>query len=319
MIRVTPARCPPPQFQWPLRRAPDRLALLAERSHALGRVVGVQRFHQGWEAHSRCVPDAQRLRAQHHLLDRAQRQWSALENFVHPALHRRVERTAGNDFVDQTVAAGLGGADLLTGEEHAHREPVRELPHKLEHAAVERDPAYAWFGESEARVLDRDHDVAPEDHFEAAAYSVAVHRRNHRHVQGAPDRQAAETVRALARPVPDARLARLLHAHVRADAEGALARPRQDHDPDVTVDLDPRPDVAQLFLGRGTQGIEYTRAIDRDTRHMIGELVTDLAHRADLVAVRSSIRSAEEPSSRRIFTVCSPTRGGGRPALAGVP
>src|SRR3989442_1228243 len=175
----------------------------------------------------------------------------------------------------------------------APREPVGDLADELEDATVEWDPSHARLAQSEACVLDRDRDVAAEDHLEAATDGVAVHRCDHGHVQGAPDREAAESAGTFARPVLDACLACLLRAHVRADAEGALAGAGQDDDPDVTVGLDPRPDLAQLILGRGTQGVEYAGAIDRDTRNVVGELVADLTHRVDLAAMRSSIRSAE--------------------------
>src|SRR6185369_10888337 len=194
--------------------------------------------------------------------------------------------------------------DALAREQHTHGLPVRDLALQQGHAAVQRHAADQRLGQPEARLVAGHDDVAAQHHLEAAAQRVAVDARDHGYVERLAQRDAAKAAGARRGPVVHAAHRRVLQ--VRTDAEGALARARQNDHTHIAVVLQLGPDALQLRLGGEIDRVERIGARQRDGGDVILDREFD-GHWAPAPAVSCAITSC----------VCWPRRGGARYSVTG--
>ena len=156
------------------------------------------------------------------------------------------------------------GLDAFPGEDHRHRDTVRQLADRaVDHAAFAHDPDLG-FGQPELRRIGRDDDVGAHRELEPGADAKPLHHRDQRlgqRDQRAADPGEAAADRHAALPVGPA-------ADVGADAKALLALGGQQRDPDVTVVVDRSPCVGQQRVHLGRDGVEARRSVEPDMRDM---------------------------------------------------
>ena len=193
---------------------------------------------------------------------------------------------------------------MLAGEEHRHGFAKRHLALQQHHAAIERHATDARLGQAKARFFAGHHDVATQHHFESAAQRVAIDARDHRHVQGLAQGDAAKTAGTRRGPVFEASDRRVFQ--IGASAKGALARTGEHHHAHLGIVFDIGPDALQLGLSGQVHCVQGLGPRQRDRGDMVLQLVEN-RHAAAAPALAMASTSS----------VCCPRRGGARRMLTG--
>ena len=112
-------------------------------------------------------------------------------------------RPGRHHLLDQPDPQGLGGAELLRGEQEAHRVAPAELRGRAEGGAAERHDPAADLQLAKAHVIGGDHDVGGQGELDRQGERDAVDRHDDRlgH-RVAPDAERVEAVRAAQRRGP---------------------------------------------------------------------------------------------------------------------
>ncbi|MCY1233926.1 hypothetical protein D9M72_464890 [compost metagenome] len=181
------------------------------------------------------------------LLDRAKRKRRAGDDFGHPAGNGGIELLWFSHLVDDAEALHLGCGKPPAGQQHAHREIVRDPALEKHHAAIKRQASDAGLGQAERGLRRGYDDIAAEHHLEPAAQRITVDPGDNRNIQRAAKGEPAETVRPALAPVVEA--GRLGTLQISSGAKRPFACARQHDAAYVVARFNLLPDRLQLAFG----------------------------------------------------------------------
>ena len=210
-------------------------------------------------------------------LQEAQRGRRQGEDLIGAAAHLGAELRRGHDPVHQSPALGAGRVVAAAQEPDLPRALLADDARQIACAEAGVERADARAGLAELGVLGRDREIAQQVQDMAAADRIAVDRCDHGlgHLADRPVQRLHLEQPARGGPIVPALRALLL---VATDAERPLARACQRRDADRRVRPGSLERGDQLIDRARAEGVQPLRAVDRDPREPVVDLVGYVLH-----------------------------------------